>query len=54
MCRTMRTKEGIMNSYTKEKLDVRPVFDLELMLGLLDEKRLGGQTLEDLADAWER
>ncbi len=54
MCCAMHAKEGIMNSYTKETLDVRPVFDLELMLGLLDEKRLGGQTLEDLADAWER
>ena len=43
-----------MNSYTREKLEVRPVFDMELRLGLLDEKRLGGQTLEDLAEAWER
>ncbi|MBR4746977.1 MAG: hypothetical protein IK061_06240 [Desulfovibrio sp.] len=44
----------MMNSYTRETLEVRPVFDMELLLGLLDEKRLGGQTLEDLAEAWER
>ena len=43
-----------MNSYTKENLEVRPIFDFELMLGLLQEKRLGGKVLEELADTWER
>lgn len=41
-------------SHTTEKLAVRPVFDMELMLGLLQETRLGGQVMETLADAWER
>ena len=43
-----------MNSYTKETLQVRPIFDFELLLGLLSEKRLGGKVLEELADVWER
>ena len=43
-----------MNNYVKENMEVRPVFDLELFLGLLAEKRLGGQVLEDMATAWER
>lgn len=43
-----------MNNYTKETLPVRPVFDFELLLGLLQEKRLGGKVVEELADTWER
>ncbi len=43
-----------MNSYTKETLQVRPIFDFELLLSLLSEKRLGGKVLEEMADAWER
>lgn len=43
-----------MSDYSKEMLAVRPVFDMELMLGLLQETRLGGQVMESLADAWER
>ncbi len=43
-----------MSEYSKEVLAVRPVFDMELMLGLLQETRLGGQVMEGLADAWER
>ena len=42
------------NTYTKEALEVRPIFDFELLLGLLQEKRLGGSVLEELADTWER
>jgi len=40
--------------HSSERLSVRPMFDMELMLGLLQEKRLGGQIMENLADAWER
>ena len=43
-----------MNEYSKEMPAVRPVFDMELMLGLLQETRLGGQVMENLANAWER
>ncbi len=43
-----------MSSYTKKNLDVRPIFDFELLLDLLQEKRLGGKVLEELADTWER
>jgi len=46
--------EGSMNSYTRVNLEVRPIFDFELLLGLLGEKRLGGQVLDDLAETWER
>ena len=43
-----------MNSHTKETLQVRPVFDFELLLSLLSEKRLGGKVVEELADVWDR
>ncbi len=43
-----------MNNPVKETLTVRPVFDFELLLGLLQEKRLGGKVVEELADTWER
>lgn len=43
-----------MSDYSKETLAVRPIFDMELMLGLLQEKRVGGQIMESLANAWER
>ena len=42
------------NTYTREELPVRPIFDMELLLGLLQETRLGGQVVEDLANTWER
>ena len=42
------------SAHTQEILPVKPVFDMELMLGLLQETRLGGQVMENLADAWER
>lgn len=38
-----------MSEYNKEMPAVRPVFDMELMLGLLQETRLGGQVMESLA-----
>ena len=31
-----------MSTHTKEELQVRPIFDFELLLGLLNETRLGG------------
>lgn len=40
--------------HSKEMLPLQPVFDIELMLGLLQEKRVGGQVMENLAQAWER
>ena len=43
-----------MSNHTKEVLQVRPIFDFELMLGLLSETRLGGRVLEEMADTWER
>ncbi|MCH5276553.1 MAG: hypothetical protein J1E80_01835 [Desulfovibrionaceae bacterium] len=43
-----------MSDYRKEMLAVQPIFDMELMLGLLQETRMGGQVMEGLADAWER
>ena len=33
-----------MSEYNKEMPAVRPVFDMELMLGLLQETRLGGRS----------
>ena len=36
-----------MSTHTKEELQVRPIFDFELLLGLLNETRLGGSVLED-------
>ena len=43
-----------MSTHTKEELQVRPIFDFELLLGLLNETRLGGSVLEDMAKTWER
>ena len=43
-----------MSNHTKEVLQVRPIFDFELLLGLLSETRLGGRVLEEMADTWER
>lgn len=43
-----------MSEHTKEVLPVRPIFDFELMLSLLQETRLGGQVMEQLAETWER
>ena len=43
-----------MSTHTKEVLQVRPIFDFELLLGLLSETRLGGSVLEEMANTWER
>jgi hypothetical protein len=41
-----------MNGYRKEIVPVRPVFDMELLLGLLQETRMDGGLLEKLAEIW--
>ncbi|MBQ3170829.1 MAG: hypothetical protein IJB53_02740, partial [Mailhella sp.] len=43
-----------MSTHTKEVLQVRPISDFELLLGLLSETRLGGSVLEEMANTWER
>ncbi len=40
-------------AYEKEQLQVYPYFDLESFLSMLQETRIGGQVIEDLAKAWE-
>ncbi len=40
--------------YTKEIAEIRPACDLEILLGLMQETRVGGETMERLAGAWER
>ncbi len=40
-------------AYEKEQLEVYPYFDLESFLSMLQETRIGGQVMEDLAKAWE-
>ena len=47
-------REDFYEQLHQETLQVRPIFDFELLLSLLSEKRLGGKVLEELADAWER
>jgi hypothetical protein len=42
-----------MQGYHREIVPVRPVFDMELMLGLLQETRLSGEVMEKLAAVWE-
>ncbi len=43
-----------MADYTKESLTVQPSFDIEAIMALMQEKRLGGQVLEDMVKAFER
>ncbi len=43
-----------MSEYTKNILSIQPPFDFELLFELLQETRVGGQVLEDLARTWER
>jgi hypothetical protein len=43
-----------MNEYRREIVPVRPLFDMEHMLGLLRETRLDGEVAEKLAEVWER
>lgn len=42
-----------MNEYSIEKVEVAPYFDLELIMSISQEKRLGGAVLERLARLWE-
>lgn len=43
-----------MAQYTAEKLNVQPYFDMEAVMALMQEKRLGGQVLETMVNAFER
>ena len=43
-----------MANYTKEVLKVQPYFDMEAVMALLQETRLGGQVLEDMVHTFER
>lgn len=43
-----------MATYTTEILSITPRFDIEAVMDLLQEKRLGGQILEDLVKTFER
>lgn len=40
-------------SYSTEELEVTPYFDLELVMNISQEKRIGGAALERLAKLWE-
>ncbi len=42
-----------MAAYTAEALDASPVFDLELLMTTSQETRLGGETMDQLSDAWD-
>lgn len=42
-----------MNEYTTEAKEVTPYFDLELIMGISQEKRLGGAVLERMVRLWE-
>ncbi len=42
-----------MNTYTAEKLEVVPYFDIELIMRNSQETRMGGQILERCATLWE-
>lgn len=43
-----------MSKYTTEILPIKPYFDTESIMGLLQETRLGGKVLEDLVNTFER
>ncbi len=43
-----------MANYTKEILSIQPYFDMEAIMALLQETRLGGQVLEDMVNTFER
>lgn len=42
----------MINSYTLEKMDIVPEFDIEAFMGMSQEKRLGGAVLERLYKLW--
>lgn len=43
-----------MSTQNIESVNVTPYFDVELIMGISQEKRLGGAALERLATLWER
>lgn len=43
-----------MTAYTAETLEVTPYFDIERLMELSQETRLGGEVLEKLAARWEQ
>ncbi len=43
-----------MTQHTKENLNIQPYFDMEAVMALLQETRLGGQVLEDMVNTFER
>lgn len=43
-----------MAKYTKEVLTIQPYFDMEAVMALLQENRIGGQVLEYLANTFEK
>lgn len=43
-----------MSEYTIEDVTVTPAFDMELILNISQETRMGGAVLERLAGLWER
>ena len=43
-----------MSEYTKEELKIQPKFDMEAVMSLMQETRLGGKSLEDMVNAFER
>lgn len=43
-----------MTTYTAERLEVTPYFDLERLMELSQETRLGGEVLERLVQRWEQ
>ena len=43
-----------MSEYTKEILPIKPSFDMEAIMSLMQETRLGGHALESMVNAFER
>lgn len=42
-----------MADYTAEKVEVNPYFDIELLMTVSQESRIGGDTMQRLAGRWE-
>ncbi len=43
-----------MSSYTYEKIEIEPYFDLELIMRNSEETRIGGQLFERFASLWDK
>lgn len=43
-----------MSEYSIEKVEAAPYFDLEMIMGISQERRLGGAVLERLIGLWEQ